>query len=403
MGGTLALRASRLFDGERSCGPALVLVDDGMITAVDTTGASPPDDARVIDLESGSTLLPGLIDCHTHLMLDSTRDCVAHASTADDASLLEPMEQHAAAALRAGITTMRDLGDRGFLSLVVARRARVDALLPEIVAAGPAITTPGGHFAIFGGEAAGADALRAKVRERAARGCQWVKVMASGGNLSPETRPWESQYSLDDLRVIADEAHALGLRVAAHAHGTRAMADATDAGFDTVEHATFFTQDGVEFDPSIVERMVARGTFVSFTPGRVPGAPSPPPAIAQRMPQIIENGLQAHRLGVRFVIGPDGGIGPGKPHDVLPYAIEQLSAYGLSATDALRSATSIAADALGLAGRKGRVAAGADADLLVVNGDPAADPSAIHRVRAVLRAGRFAVPLATVASTPSPA
>ena len=397
----LAIRAQQMFDGERMLANALVLVDNGRITAVDTTGATPPDGTELIELDGDTTLLPGLIDSHLHLVLDATPTCVANVVAVDEATLLEQMEKRAATALQRGVTTIRDLGDREYLAVALSRRSqRAGApLLPEIIASGPPITTPGGHFAMLGGEAAGTEALSAAVRERAERGCQWVKVMASGGNLSPQTSPWISQFTLDELRLIADEAHAHGLRVAAHAHGTAAIADATDAGVDTVEHATFFTSDGVELDQAVVERMAERGTFASITLGLIPGAPPPPPAIVQRLPQIIANIRACHASGVRFVLGPDGGVGPSKPHHVLPYAVEQASGDGWTATEVLRSATSLAAEACGVAGHKGRVAAGADADLLMVRGDPTTDPAAIHEVAGVLRAGRFAVPLSTVPST----
>ena len=400
MDATLAIRAQRIFDGERVVTNALVLVDDGRIIAVDTSGATPPDGAELVELGREMTLLPGLVDCHMHLVLDATPECVAHVAAADETELMEQMEQRATTALMRGVTTVRDLGDRGYLAVALARRGQASGatLLPEIIAAGPPITTPGGHFAMLGGEAAGADALRVAVQERAERGCQWVKVMASGGNMSPQTSPWLSQYSQDDLRVIAGEAHARGLRAAAHAHGTSAIADATDAGFDTIEHATFFTSDGVALDPAIVDRMAARRTFISGTAGVLPGH-TPPPAIAQRLARILENALTCHRAGVRIVWGPDGGIGPGKPHHVLPFAIEQMCGYGWTATESLRAATSLAAEACGVAGRKGSVATGADADLLIVHGDPTDDPASIHEVAGVLRAGRFAVPLATVPST----
>ncbi|MGH3751359.1 MAG: amidohydrolase family protein [Pseudonocardiaceae bacterium] len=146
---------------------------------------------------------------------------------AADGQLLTQRAQAAHRALRAGITTVRDLGDRGFLTLTL--RAQLDAsgeLGPQIVASGPPITIRGGHCHFLGGVADGPQALRAAVRERAERGCAVVQVMVSGGQLTPGSAPHESQYDLADLRLIVAEAHRLGLGAAAHVHCPGSVADA---------------------------------------------------------------------------------------------------------------------------------------------------------------------------------
>ncbi|MFZ2034281.1 MAG: amidohydrolase family protein [Candidatus Dormiibacterota bacterium] len=387
----LAIRAKRIFDGERMLGAGMVLVEHGRISAVDVSGATPPAHAQLIDCGDNATLLPGLIDCHVHLGLDATPNALAYLVTSDDATVMEQMRRAAATALRAGITTMRDLGDRSYLTLQLRDRHPDGTLLPEIVAAGVPITTPGGHFAALGGAAAGPEALRAAVRERADRGCQVVKVMASGGNLTPGSLPHESQFGLDELRLIVVEAHRQGLATAAHAHGKAAIIDAFEAGFDTLEHVTFFTAEGVDSDPAVIERIAQRGTFVSLTVGNVPGAPAPPPGVAQRLPQMLENARRLCSSGARIVPGPDGGATPGKPHNVLPYALQALVDLGMRPVDALRAATVVAAGACGVADRKGRIAAGSDADLLAVTGNPLADIAAIRSVVLVIRGGHIAV------------
>lgn len=386
----LALRAGSIFDGERALGPGMLLVENGRITAVDTSGAAPPGYAVLTDLGDSVCLLPGLIDCHVHLALDATPAALKTVATIDDDSLLEHMAGAARRMLRAGITTVRDLGDRGFLSLCLRERlARDGALAPEVVAAGPPLTTRGGHLAVLGGEAEGAEELRAAVHERAARGCEVVKVIASGGNLTPGSIPFESQYGLDDLRLIVETAHSLGMATAAHAHAATSIAGALEAGFDTLEHVTFFTQDGVDADPAVIERIVARGTVVSLTVGSIPGLANPPPAIAQRMPQMLANAARMCQSGARIVLGTDAGIAPSKPHDVLPFALEALVELGMTCTAALQGVTTVAADACGVAGRKGRIASGADADLLAVRGDPLRDIRAVRDVAAVYRGGRL--------------
>lgn len=384
-----ALRAGRVFDGENAIGPGMVLIEHGRIVDVDTTGAPPPDGALVEDLGAEVCLLPGLIDSHVHLIFDASADVFAPLAATDDDGLLDRMSAAARRMVQAGITSARDLGDRNYLALKLRDHfiaAPDDG--PDLVCAGPPITTRGGHMAILGGAAEGTDALIAAVRERAERGCDVVKVVASGGNLTPGSAPHQSQYGLADLRVLVREAHQLGLAAAAHVHGPQSIADSAEAGFDSLEHVTFLTADGVASSPATVARIVRDRITVSVTVGAVPGAARPPGVVADRLAALHANAAELYRAGARIVPGTDAGVSPGKPHTVLPYALDALVGLGMSNREALCSATAVAAEACRLAGRKGRLVPGFDADLVAVRGDPLADISAIHNVIRVLRCGR---------------
>jgi imidazolonepropionase-like amidohydrolase len=388
-GTLLAVRASRLFDGYRGFGPSTVLVGGGKIVEVDTTGAAPPGHAEVLDLGNDVCLLPGLIDAHVHLAFDASTDVVGRLAAIDDGQLLAQMARAAHQTLRAGITTVRDLGDRGFLALRL--REQLDASGypgPQIVASGPPITSRTGHCHFLGGVATGAQQLRAAVRERAERGCEVVAMMISGGRLTPGSSVHDSQYDLADLRLIVAEAHRLGLSAAAHVHSPRSIADAVAAGFDTLEHVTFRTADGVAADAATLDAIVASGSVVSATVGEVAGLHDRLASSARRLEVMIESWARLHRRGARIAPGTDAGVSPSKPHDVLPYGLTALGGLGMTNLEALRSATSVAAAGCGLTGRKGRLIPGADADLLAVSGDPLADIRAVHNVVAVIRGGR---------------
>ncbi|MEU1618894.1 amidohydrolase family protein [Streptomyces sp. NPDC005722] len=387
---SLALHAGSMFDGYILSGPATVHVSGDRIVRVDRTGALPADGSEVIDFGVSACLLPGLIDTHVHLAFDAGPDAVTSLISTSDSDLLTHMRGAAHSALMAGITTVRDLGDRDYLLLdLVAELAARPELGPEILTAGPPLTTPGGHCHFFGGEVEGTEALRAAVRRRHARGCDVIKIMASGGHMTPgSVPPHASQYSLDDLRAVVDEAHRLGLPVAAHAHGVRAIGDAVEAGVDSVEHVSFLTADGIDHDPGLIDVIVRKGTFVSLTLGMEPAeALRMPPSVAAFAEALLNTYRDLHKHGANVVIGSDAGIGPMKPHDVLPHAVSDLARLGVSPLDALRSVTSSAARLCRLEGRKGRIAAGADADVLVVGGNPVDDPEAVVDVRAVFRAG----------------
>ncbi|MED7924808.1 amidohydrolase family protein [Nonomuraea sp. LP-02] len=375
----LAIRAPRLFDGRDLHRDRVVLVENGRVTAV--ISGDPPEAAAVVDLGADATLLPGLIDCHVHLAFDASPDVLGGL---ERPGLAERMRQAAGRQLAAGVTTVRDLGDLGYLALELG--LGLDG--PEVLAAGPPITTPRGHCWFLGGEAAGEREVRAAVRERAARGAHVVKMMVTGGEMTPGSRSHLLQYGPAELRAAAGEAHAHGLPITGHAHCAAGIAAALDAGFDSIEHCSFFTEDFYELDHALIRRLAASGVVASLTAGVAPGAPPPPPRIQARLSAALEGLSACYAAGVRFVIGTDAGVGPPKPHGVLPYGAEMLTGIGYAPVDVLRAITSVAAETCHVDGRKGMIAPGHDADLLAVAGDPLADITALCRPIAVYRMGR---------------
>ena len=380
-----ALRATWLFDGTGSAliPDPLVVIDGGTIVAVDS-GVAAPDGADIVDL-GGAALLPGLVDTHVHLAFDASADPVGALAARSDEEVLEAMVRAGQAALRGGVTTVRDLGDRNYLSLGLRGRPG----LPTIVAAGPPVTTPAGHCHYLGGVAEPTEAgMRAAVREHVERGVDVIKIMASGGTLTPGTYQHLAQFTPEVLRAAVDEAHRYGLQVTAHAHAVAAIADAVAAGTDGLEHVSFWTEDSVDAPAELIQLIADRRTVVGLTVGMVPvPGLEPPPVVRVRIPLIVANMRRLYEAGALIVAGSDAGIAPIKPHDVVRQAPAMLREVGIGQAEVLRMMTSAAAGVIGLGHRKGRIAPGFDADILAVDGDPIADPDALHRIRAVYARG----------------
>lgn len=377
----VVLAASRLFDGREFVDEPRIMLRGGRIAAV---GASVP---RAVDEHLGDvTLLPGFVDCHQHLVWDGNGTLEEQTTGWTDDELRERARVHARRALEGGVTTLRDLGDRNYVTLDL----RGDSDLPTILCAGPPLTPVQGHCWYLGGECTDGESLRAAVRERIERGCDVIKIMSTGGNLTPTMPPWKSQFTLEDLQLVVAEAHSAGLPVASHCHGVPGIEDSFAAGADTLEHCSFMNE---EMDPNppreLLETLAAARVALSLTFGVCPHADAPPlPEVWARMlPKMFDAWSTIRELGGNLVVGSDAGISPGKPHDVTPRAIEPLMAIGMTATEALTALTSAGADALGLP-NKGRLVEGADADLVAVDGDPRLDSEAVTRIRQVWRHGR---------------
>jgi imidazolonepropionase-like amidohydrolase len=340
----------------------------------------------VVDHGPGTTLLPGLVDGHQHLSWGCKPNAL-DGLPQDAAAQRSQAVANARRALAGGVTTVQDLGDSDYAVVEVRDAGRADRSLPRILASGPPITTPAGHCHFLVGAQTTAADIPSAVARRAERRVDVIKVMVSGGNITPGSLPWESQFDEAALRLLVEGAHGAGIPVAAHAHGAAALRACVTAGVDSIEHCTFMTADGVDHDPALLRDLAESGIVVRITPGSVPGGPPPPPALAARMQMIVGRLLALWEAGARIVVATDAGIGPGKPHDALAYSVLDLAAATGDAVGALRAATSRAADALGLADTCGRLAPGRSADLLVVRGHATANVGALLDVEAVYRQG----------------
>ncbi|QKV76313.1 amidohydrolase family protein [Amycolatopsis sp. Hca4] len=364
-----------------------VLVRDGVIVAAgpraDVAAQAAPDAVRH-DFPTG-TALAGLFNVHVHLAFDASREMLAHFTGTED--LLDDARARLTAMLRSGVTTVRDLGDRGHLGAAV-RRSFEGSPAPRLLVSGPPITVPGGHCHFFGGETASDGEIRTLIDANAAAGADVIKVMASGGQITEGGADmWESQFDARQLRVVTEHAASHGLPVAAHAHGAEAIEAAVEAGVSTVEHCSFLTGPRSFDRPAeVAERMAAEGISACSTSSRnwrvivEKLGDDVAQAMYGRLPWLEEH-------GVRLLSGTDAGL-PGSVFDDPVGALELYEWLGFPRRRILEIATEDSAAGLGLGAVTGRLEAGLAADVLVVEGDPLASLAALRNPVLVLAQGR---------------
>lgn len=385
-----------MFDGERfTSGLATVIVDGGLVAGVEDGHPDVGTDCQIVDV-GDLTALPGLIDTHVHLVCDSRPGALDRAAVDPDPDLV--IEESLRHQLSAGVTTVRDLGDRNYA--VVNRRSRGGrAPEPSVVASGPPLTVPAGHCHFLGGVVDGPAAITRTIREHADRGVDLIKVMASGGMSTPGTEAVETQFTDTDLAQIVREAHGAGLPVTAHAHWLTAIEQAAAAGVDGIEHCSCFRGTRAELPESLIATLADRRVAVSGVIPPTTNLDLAPPAVRRH---LAASGMTPERArawraqmirrlvdaGVPVTAGLDAGLNPWLAHGHLHKAIDMFAEGGLSAGQVLTAATSTAATVSGLGDRKGRLRAGYDADMVLVESDPRVDVgAAVRAVRAVYLAG----------------
>ena len=407
--GRLWIAGARLVDGSGAPARdgAAVLVEGGRIAAVGSSGDGVPEGAAVVDA-GGRTLLPGLVDAHAHVYPELPRPRQGEEPLSPSAAghfLARELRE----ALRMGWTTLRDVGSYGDQVFDARQAMRHGAFAgPRLLTCGRILsaTSPGGRF--FAGmyeEVDGPDAVRRGVRAQLRRGADYVKLMTTGARSVELEDPEPAQLTREEVRAAVEEAHRLGYRVAAHAEGLAGTEIAIEEGADTIEHGMYLHRR-----PDLLERMAEQGQTLVPTlscfygvaglgdavdpDASEPGSGSPGAdewsglLVDLALHNLAEAGrtLRAARAaGVRLALGHDW-----KPLAGAAIELVRMVHHGLTAPEALAAATSAAADAVGLGEQVGRVRPGLLADLLVVDGDPLADPGLLlrrERIWLVLRGG----------------
>lgn len=387
------LRADRMLDVESGeiISPAIVVVTDGVITAINPVGAEVTDDLGNV------TLVPGLMDLHTHLTgsLDSDAFMRPVRETAADEALRGAA--NAQTTLLAGFTTVRNLGSGGFSGVALARGVERGYVTgPDIVDAGYSLGVTGGHCDATGwspgilergpeqGIADGPDEVLKAVRYQIKHGAKVIKTCATAGVLSFEESVGAQQYSKEELRVMVEEAARHGMKVAAHAHGSEGIMAAVKAGVASIEHGSIMTDE-------IFDEMKARGTYLVPTTYLADAIPldNLPPAIREKaeyvLPIMRESLRRAIAAGVPIAFGTDAAV---YPHGDNAREFAVLVNLGMAPIDAIRTATLRAADLLGVDDR-GAIKVGLKADIIAVEGNPLEDISALERVQFVMKRGRI--------------
>lgn len=391
------VRAGRLLDvhtGQELQNQTLIVVGDRILSIAPTPQVPLQTGDQEIDL-GHSTILPGLMDVHTHLTMATNFDPYFELSMTPAKEAILGVE-NAKVTLEAGFTSVRNVGAGSFTDVALRDEINLGHIPgPHMQASGPALGITGGHmdenllpyeYHITGeGVADGIPAVQQKVRQNIKYGADLIKIGASGGVLSKGDDPQASQYTLEEMQAIVADAHRLGRKVAAHAHGSQAIALATRAGVDSIEHGSYINEEDITL-------MKQHGTYLVPTAYLVDWMKQNGhlPDLYQQKMTDVGNAMQAnHRkaiqAGVKVALGTDAAV---YPHGLNAHELEvYVKKYGMTPLAALQSATLNAADLMGWTDRAGSLEAGKWADMIAVDGDPLKDITELQHVSFVMKSG----------------
>jgi imidazolonepropionase-like amidohydrolase len=395
-----AVRCGKLVDvraGKVLTDQTVVFDEKGTITAIgETNSVTIPQGTIPLDL-SAATCLPGLIDVHTHLTSDPKDSGYAGLGVSVPREAITGAK-NANKTLLAGFTTVRNVGAGNFTDVALRDGINAgDVPGPRMLVSGPALGITGGHcdnnllpyefHYKEGGVADGPWAARAKVREVVKYGADVVKVCASGGVLSKGDLPGTPQYTVEELTAIAEEAHKLGRKVAAHAHGTQSIKDAIHSGIDSVEHSSLIDEEGIKLAKE-------HGTYLVFdiynddyilAHGLETGMLAESVEKEKKLGRLQrENFRRAFEAGAKLAFGTDAGV---YPHGDNAKQFAKMVEWGMKPMDAIQAATIRAADLIGWSDKVGTLEVGHYADLVATSGDPLSDVKALESVMFVMKGG----------------
>ena len=394
----VAVHAAHLLDVKsgKTLNDQTIVIEAGKIVSLGATAeAKVPADAARIDLPN-ATVLPGLIDAHTHLTMDPKFGYERLAISVPREALTGA--KNARATLLAGFTTVRNVGARDYTDVALRDAINAgDVPGPRALVSGPALSITGGHcddnmlpfeyHATEAGVADGIPAVQHKVRENIKYGADLIKVCATGGVLSLGDNPQHAQYTLEEMKAIVADAHRLGRKVAAHAHGAEGIRWAAEAGVDSIEHGSYIDDGGIA-------AMKEHGTYLVPTlylgDWMIENAGLtrlPPPLLAKAqevIPAARTNIARAFRSGVKVAFGTDAAV---YPHGLNAHEFAVMVKLGLTPLAAIQAATVNAADLLGWTGKVGTLEPGAWGDIIAVDGDPLQDVTTLERVKFVMKGG----------------
>ena len=369
------LEVDGLFDGDRTVSDAAIVIEGGEIAWVGKRSRAPktPKGERSQLVKAPAPFaMPGMVNCHAHLTFDGSANFDAEAHQPDALGAIKAFK-NARASLRAGVTTVRDLGANGAMVLELARAIEVGVVEgPRILAAVRGITCTGGHGTEVGRVADGADEIRKATREQIAAGAAVVKFFSTGGVLGEGAGPDLAQYTLDETRAAVEEAHKAGIKITTHAHGTEGMRIAAEAGIDSIEHCTLLDQRTIALVKARDVALIPTFSALRSILGNEDKLPERVRGRARSVATRHQEGMRAaYKAGVRIAAGTDAGT-PFNRHEAFALELRYLTEIGMNREEALVAATSRAADVIGRP-KAGRIAEGMWADLVFVAGDPTRD------------------------------